>query len=161
MTIRYLIGVGNTLRGDDALGPIVVESVRERIGSATSSLDVRMLTVVAPTPELAAEIAAAERVVFVDVARDGRIGEIICEPIDDDGNELEATNHLLMTRHGLDIPTVWRLALTLYGCQGRSWMVSTGGASFEFADSKLSVEVADRVDEIVRIVCQLLGLGER
>ncbi len=56
-----VIGYGNTLRGDDAVGPMVADQI------ATLKLaNVRSLAVHQLTPELAAEIATTEVIWFVD-----------------------------------------------------------------------------------------------
>lgn len=56
-----IIGYGNPLRGDDAAGRLVAEAVADWDHPQMQSLSVHQLT-----PELAADIAAARRVVFVD-----------------------------------------------------------------------------------------------
>ncbi len=58
-----IIGYGNTLRGDDGAGPRIAEAVE-----SWNLPGVRVLAVPQLTPELAADIAAACRVVFVDAA---------------------------------------------------------------------------------------------
>lgn len=61
-----IIGYGNTLRGDDGVGPKVAERI------ATLSLPgVQTLSCGLLTPELADPIAQAQVVVFVDAALDG------------------------------------------------------------------------------------------
>lgn len=55
------IGYGNTLRGDDAVGPWVAEQV-----AAWNVPEVRSLSVHQLAPELAAEMAEAEVVFFID-----------------------------------------------------------------------------------------------
>jgi hydrogenase maturation protease len=58
-----VIGYGNTLRGDDGVGSLVAEQV------ATWSLpDVRSHSIHQLTPELAAEIAQAEQIFFIDAS---------------------------------------------------------------------------------------------
>lgn len=58
-----VIGYGNSLRGDDSVGPLVAERLSNQAWP-----DVRCLAVHQLTPELAAEIAAAEEVYFVDAS---------------------------------------------------------------------------------------------
>jgi hydrogenase maturation protease len=55
------IGYGNSLRGDDGVGPWVAEQV-----AAWNLPEVRSLSVHQLTPELAAEMAEAEVVFFID-----------------------------------------------------------------------------------------------
>lgn len=58
---HLVIGYGNMLRGDDALGPRVAEAA-----AAWELPDVRALAVHQLTPELAPLLAAAASVIFVD-----------------------------------------------------------------------------------------------
>jgi hydrogenase maturation protease len=56
-----VIGYGNSLRGDDGVGPLVAEQVAE-----WNLPDVRSLSVHQLTPELASEMALAKTVIFID-----------------------------------------------------------------------------------------------
>lgn len=56
-----VIGFGNTLRGDDGVGPLVAEQV-----DTWNLRNVRSLSVHQLTPELAADIAQVETVFFID-----------------------------------------------------------------------------------------------
>jgi hydrogenase maturation protease len=60
-----VIGYGNTLRGDDGVGPRVAEAVRALRLPGVSTLVCQMLT-----PEHAAPISLAQTVIFVDAAVD-------------------------------------------------------------------------------------------
>jgi hydrogenase maturation protease len=59
-----VIGIGNRLRGDDALGPIVADALRERL-----SVPVREHT--GESLSLIAEWSGAESVILVDAVRSG------------------------------------------------------------------------------------------
>jgi hydrogenase maturation protease len=58
-----VIGYGSDLRGDDVAGRVVAAAVEERAPD-----DVRVVQAHQLTPELAAEVVGAERVIFVDAA---------------------------------------------------------------------------------------------
>ena len=68
-----IIGIGNTLRGDDALGRIAAE----RVLDAVDSQKVRVISQCALTPELAAEIAEVALVIFLDASADGPSDQIL------------------------------------------------------------------------------------
>ena len=72
MTTTLVLGIGNTLAGDDGIGALVAERLRDRTG-------VRIIVVHQITPELAEEVAAAARVVFVDASLTGTGVEV--EPV--------------------------------------------------------------------------------
>ena len=59
--MNLIIGIGNSLRGDDGVGPWVVDAVPARPGLET-------MTVHQLTPELVETMGRAERVLFVDAA---------------------------------------------------------------------------------------------
>ena len=61
MTPLLVVGYGNELRGDDGVGPVAARTV-----AAWNRPDVRGIDMHQLTPELAAELSHAERVVFVD-----------------------------------------------------------------------------------------------
>lgn len=65
MTDVLVIGYGNTLRADDGAGPEVARRVE---ADALPGVEVRSLPQL--TPELALDIARADRVVFVDASVD-------------------------------------------------------------------------------------------
>lgn len=56
-----IVGYGNTLRGDDGLGPLVAREVQDRL---TMAADVRIEHQL--SPELAEDLAAADVVLFLD-----------------------------------------------------------------------------------------------
>jgi hydrogenase maturation protease len=62
---RLVIGLGNPLRGDDAAGPAVARRI-----AADRLPGVRVIEAAGLLPELAADLAAAGRVIFVDAAAD-------------------------------------------------------------------------------------------
>ena len=61
MPQTLLIGIGNRLRGDDGAGPVLIEQL-----AAEGDGRLRTLTVHQLTPELAAVLAGASSVLFVD-----------------------------------------------------------------------------------------------
>lgn len=69
MSATLVIGIGNTLAGDDGIGARAVQELRPRPG-------VRTLVVHQLTPELAEEVAGAARVIFVDAGLTGSEVEV-------------------------------------------------------------------------------------
>jgi hydrogenase maturation protease len=67
-----VIGYGNALFGDDGVGPRVAECVEDWCRPGVLARSVHQLT-----PELAADVAAAERVIFVDAAVRGERAECV------------------------------------------------------------------------------------
>jgi hydrogenase maturation protease len=65
-----VFGWGNASRGDDALGPLFVERLRERLGDAATGR-VDFLDDYQLQPEHALDLVGRERVLFVDASLDG------------------------------------------------------------------------------------------
>ena len=63
-----IIGIGNPLRGDDGIGPWLVAELEQELGreAGAAAPPARCRVVWQLLPELAGELAGAERVLFVD-----------------------------------------------------------------------------------------------
>jgi len=103
-----LVGYGNRLRGDDAVGPYVAAKLR---GMAVHQL----------VPELAEQVAGHPSVVFIDARRDLEPGAVEILPLD---------TASIMT-HSCTPGYLLRLARVVYGRAPKAWMVGIGGESFE------------------------------
>lgn len=106
-----VIGYGNSLRGDDGIGPGVADAVgRLRIKG------VRPLICPLLAPELADPISRARKVIFVDASADP----------DDEirWRELEpATTHQIMA-HAADPRTLLALARDVFGHAPKAWWLT-------------------------------------
>jgi hydrogenase maturation protease len=115
-----VIGYGNTLRGDDGLGPAVAADVA-RLGWP----GVRVKVVHQLTPELAADLADARRVVFVDAAIGG-------EPVTAVRIETRPAGDVMS--HAADPRGLLTLCGAVYGTTPDAWLVTVAGADFDFRD---------------------------
>lgn len=104
----FILGYGNRLRGDDAVGPHVAAKLG---GMAVPQL----------VPELAERLADQPLVVFIDARRDLEPGEVEILPVD---------NTAVMTHH-CSPGYLMRLAREVYGREPHALMVGIGGESFE------------------------------
>src|SRR5512146_1899793 len=68
-----IFGIGNQLLGDDGIGPRVLEMLRPRLSGDVSLIACHQLL-----PEHAAELARADRVIFIDAATGTRPGSVAC-----------------------------------------------------------------------------------
>ncbi len=109
------------------------------------------------TPELAAEIAESNSVLFVDCAIDGTPGEVRISPVEcaEDAGEI-ATHHN-------DAPHLLRLCRELYGVSPRSSLLLTVGAGSTELGEGFSTDVSSMMPEacrcIERIVLEALSGG--
>ena len=104
-----IIGYGNSLRGDDAVGPRLAEKLG---GIAVQQL----------LPELAERLAGEESVVFVDARTDLAPGEVRIMPLDGEG----------ASTHWCSPGSLLRLARVTYGHAPEAVLVGIGARSFDF-----------------------------
>ncbi len=134
-----VIAFGNTLLGDDGVGPEVAKALAGRAG-----LDVHVVHQM--VPELALDVAEAGLVVFVDASRaDAEVRVLPLLP----GGEVPTGSH------GLGPGGVLALAEALYGRCPPSYLVAVPGRSFELGEG-LSGFARDRVPAAVRAVLRLV-----
>jgi hydrogenase maturation protease len=138
-----VIGYGNDLRSDDAVGKRVAEAV------ATWKLPyVQALAIHQLTPELTAKLTDVERAVFVDAytaTHDQEVQVRRLEPVHTGG----------IAVHTGDPQSLLALTKALYSHCPQAWWVTIPGVNFEVGDSlsllaKRGVAVAlERIDQLI------------
>jgi hydrogenase maturation protease len=137
-----VIGYGNELRGDDGLGPFVATSVAAWCGPR-----VRVQAVHQLTPELAADLARAGRVIFVDAcAAAGQAVEVRRLAPGGGGRALS---------HACDPGMLLNLVQALWGHAPPAWLVTVLGEEFGLGTG-LSAAARRRADQAVAQVEALL-----
>jgi len=129
-----ILGYGNSLRGDDALGPCLATLLG---GVAVQQL----------VPELAERLAAEERVVFIDARTDLTPGEVQIVPVD---RESAST-------HWCSPGWLLRLTREVYGKVPEAALVGIGAESFEMG-APLSPAAQAGMDKALALI-QELGPG--
>ncbi len=117
-----VIGYGNTLRGDDGVGPSVAEVIEAlRLP--------HVCTLVCPqlSPEHAEPISRAHKVVFVDAAADGSHELQLRELVPGDTTQLMA--------HAADPRTMLALARDVFGHAPKAWWLTIPAVNLEFGES--------------------------
>jgi len=143
-----VLGCGNDLRGDDALGPIVVDELQAMLPDEPH---VRFEVRCGLTPELADTLATIDRLVFVDCSLGGPHGvvrRVEYGPSDDAD---------IACVHLLDLPALLSWTKQLYGRAPRAVAYTIAGESFELSE-ELSPNVADALPELIDKVCRELGV---
>jgi hydrogenase maturation protease len=145
-----LIGYGNPLRGDDAIGWHVADAVRAHPRGST----VRVISAFQLTPELAEDVAGAARVVFVDAACDAPAGSVTASALALHGEP--AVGH---TQHQCHPATLLGLARSVYGTgPAAAWLLTIGASEFPCAE-RLSPAVRDAGPAAADLALSLL-LGD-
>jgi hydrogenase maturation protease len=106
-----VIGYGNTLRGDDSVGPRVAEAIE-----ALKLPGVRALSCNLLTPELAETISQARRVVFVDASVEPEVEVEMKKLFPAESSQIFA--------HAADPRTLLAMARDLFGHVPEAWCLS-------------------------------------
>jgi hydrogenase maturation protease len=144
-----LLACGNTLRGDDGIGPWLAQWAEERFAGQS---DVRVISRQQWTPELAEEIAHTESVLFVDCSVEsapGSVRMIHVEP----ANPSEG-----LATHHVGAPQLLELAHELYDSLPRNALLLTVGAGSIELGEEFSTAVTAALPEACRQIEEnLLG----
>jgi hydrogenase maturation protease len=127
-----LLGIGNPGRGDDGLGPALVErlagaepeSIPEGAVVAADGLAADVVWKYQLNIEDAALIGGYERVVFADASAASAPGAVSLDP-------LEPAAAIAFTTHELPPSSVLALCQDLYGLTPEAWLLSVGGSSWD------------------------------
>lgn len=117
VTDLLLIGYGNDLRGDDALGPLLAAAVMDQHWPGVVAVAVHQLN-----PELAAMLASAQRVIFADACV---ANEVSLEPISLLPQQAAWSGHVSNPGELLALTTA------LYGTTPRGWQLVMAAQQFE------------------------------
>jgi len=139
-----VIGWGNDLRGDDGVGRRVAERVR-----AMCLPNVVVCSLHQPGPELAADMAGASRVIFVDASLE--VEEVTVRRVDSD--ILPSDGGL---GHAVSPESLACLARTLYEADPEVWAIHVPASDFEYGHD-LSGPVKQHAVEAYRLVRQLIA----
>ena len=116
-----VIGYGNTLRGDDGVGPRVAEAVGHLRLPGVRTLICPLLT-----PELADPISRAAKVIFVDAAVD--------TPNEVRWRKLEPNETSQLMAHAADPRTMLALARDVFGRAPAAWWLTIPAVDLGFRE---------------------------
>jgi hydrogenase maturation protease len=148
-----ILACGNSLRGDDGVGPWLAEWAEDRFRSEPG---LRVVACQQWTPELAEEVASAESVLFIDCAVDSAPGVLWLAPV----VSVNAASGL--ATHRLGAAELFALGRELYDSAPRNALLMTIGAGSteigeEFSEAvKASLPKACRLLEetVLRLLCK-------
>ena len=140
-----VVGYGNALRGDDAVGHHVAEMLvtEQRLPGAS------ILTRHQLTPELAKEMAAARLVVLIDARHSGgRPGGVRVQRVVRSGRPIGS--------HSIDVSALVDLVELVYGDAPPVVLVTVTAERFDFG-ADLSSPVASALPSVVDVVVAVVG----
>jgi len=130
-----VIGCGNPLRSDDAAGWVVAERISRMIDPDLATV----LVVHQLTPELAAAVSRAGRVIFIDACVDLPPGELRLGLVE------SAESHGTSMTHAWDAPRLLALARRVFGRCPPALVLAIGGTDFG---------IGQRLSAVVEQACQ-------
>ena len=138
-----IIGYGNTLRGDDGVGPRAAETI-----AALQLPGVRTLVCPQLSPEQADPISQARGVIFLDAAVDAPRGIQL--------RRLEPADTVQLMAHAADPRTLLALARDVFGRAPEAWLVTIPVETLDF-DENLSPFARHGLEQAVREIQKLLA----
>ena len=145
MARTLIIGYGNILRGDDALGWRAAEQIAA--SQASSNVEVQLHHQLAP--ELAQSLSEVDLAIFIDAGCQGTPGQVCCQRVEPSDASSGFTHHfnpgvlLAMARH-------------LFGRCPRAFIVSVVGESFACGET-LSPAVQRALPAVQQLVADLIA----
>lgn len=118
-----VIGYGNTLRGDDGVGYLAAEQV-----AAWNLPQVLAIACHQLTPELAADIIAGDRVIFIDAALPGTQTEVALQ-------SLQPTAAAALDAHQSDPAALLQLTAQLFGPPPEAYHLLLPTAQMDFSEA--------------------------
>jgi hydrogenase maturation protease len=138
-----VVGYGNSLRGDDGAGRMVADAIADEALAC-----VRVISTTQLVPEIAAEVAGALGVIFVDAsAENGRRG-VRVRKIRPSGSETQQT-------HVLGPTQILQLAQECFGRAPRAWLITVPAEQFEVS-TELSCTTREHAAKAVTRVKELI-----
>ncbi|MEM9945010.1 MAG: hydrogenase maturation protease [Cyanobacteria bacterium P01_D01_bin.36] len=131
-----IIGCGNVLRGDDAVGAQVARTIINWHLPNVKAIAVHQLT-----PELSIEIAQANYVIFVDACREGsHARNIQLSPVSAslNGNQSPTQSSRSLT-HSHSVEGLLALTQKVYEHTPQAWLLQVPTESFDFGEQLSSI----------------------
>jgi hydrogenase maturation protease len=120
-----ILSCGNTLRGDDGIGPFLSEWARDHFAGRA---EIAVLTQHQWTPDLAADLAETETALFIDCSVEIAAGEICLETVEPAAEQSVGSHHM-------DAAQLLALALSLYASlPHRALLLTVGAGSLELSE---------------------------
>lgn len=140
-----IIGYGNPLRSDDAIGQRIAQMMKERLNDE----NLQVMTAYQLTPELVDPIRQAQIVIFID-ARVGQMpGKIVWETLQPEKEGGVFTHHISPA-------ALLTAAQELYGARPKGILISIVGAVFDYGNElspqlhRMLPDIADQVEAIMK-----------
>ena len=145
-----VLAIGNPSRGDDAVGPVLIEALRAAGVGGDGAVE--LMTDFQLQVEHALDLCGRSAVLFVDAARPGARGDggVALEPVDPDAAPL-------VLSHAITPAAVLQVALRLGVALPPCWLLAIEGESFDLG-TELSLAVRQRLSRACMLARGWIGL---
>ena len=143
-----ILAVGNPSRGDDALGPLLLERLHARGLGADGQVE--LLTDFQLQVEHTLDLQGRSAVLLIDAARPGVVQGAHLTPLH------PRPERPAPASHALDAPTLLGLALSLQGAAPPAWMLAIEGAAFGLGEG-LSPQAQRHLEQAHRLALAWVG----
>lgn len=143
-----IIGYGNSLAGDDALGYHVVKKLND--SDITAIADIKYVHQL--MPEHSAELSEYETVIFIDAEEGTETGKIKCKVISDE--DLHDTS---LSAHEYTLDSILLLAKRLYWKMPKVFLITVTGSDFS-AGEKLSPPVDSALPQVLEMIRDIAAM---
>jgi hydrogenase maturation protease len=140
-----IIGYGNPLRSDDAVGWHAVEALKSLIPQDS----VTLLSIHQLSPELAESLSNSKQVIFIDAGTEATPGQIRITNLSPEPASPKPLHHHLTPEALLSY------SASLYGNSPEGMLITIGGGSFEFGE-KLSKPVQNALPIVLKKVSTMV-----
>jgi hydrogenase maturation protease len=145
-----MIGYGNELRGDDAVGPHILRAVEDWQEQGVQTCIVHQLT-----PELSEDIARAEWVLFVDACRFNCPQTAKITLLDGVGSKT-AGSTVPALGHTCDPQSLLTLTHSVYGHRPKAWRLAVPAVDFSMGEH-LSATAKQGIKEALGLIRMLIA----
>jgi hydrogenase maturation protease len=148
MSRTLIIGYGNTMRGDDGVGPRAALELQSLLSDTDA--DVRISHQL--TPEYAELLSEFDIAVFIDASADGEAGTLTVTQID--------ASHIpdRVVSHHIDPESLLACSRALYGNAPVAYLITIAASSFGYMEG-LSGPVRDRMGDLLDVVIRIVRSG--
>ncbi len=141
-----IVGYGNILKGDDAIGIEAVKRIAERArGFNVEAFQFHQLCI-----DAVYLLKDFHKVIFLDCSVEIGSGQVVCKKV-----SLDDTSPITMSHH-LRPEQLLVLIRSLYGMAPDAYVLTVGGREFDFG-SGLSLEVAQALPIVTEMCLSLLS----
>ncbi len=144
-----VIGYGNELRGDDAIGPRIINAIEDWQVPTVQTKILHQLT-----PELAEELARSEWVIFVDACQFNGPHNVQVRPLEAIGCETSGSS-VPALGHTCDPQSLLALAQSTYGHRPHAWSIEVPAEDFSMGEH-LSATAEEGIAEALEIIQTLI-----